>query len=674
MANVIQELIIKLGYGKVDSAPLDQATDKAAASADKVDKRWQDTAKNAGKAFAGLGAIIAGAGGSLLAFTDHMTSGLDAIAKGARAAGLASDEYQRLTFAAERGGASVTDLRTSFKFLDQQMLAARQGGGSEFANALDVIGISIEDLAGRSGEDRLGVLSDALNKVADDSLRMGLQQRVLGESSGQLSSLIAGGSAGLSEMSDEAERLGIVMGTDALDAAESYQDQMLDTKRALESTAKSVSVSLLPAMTHWLTTARESIVVNRELIESTATDAVGSLAMAVELALPVVTNLFESLADGVGVISDIDEGLGKATPALVGLTAAVAAAAGPWAALAAALGLVAANLDKIIEGVQDSSFGEFLGVGFGAQRKQANRQRATRIRSTPARFAEGAFLDAEDIGKKIKELESQRGDVVEALRNPQKALRRKGMVTSLQSLRSRKLADARVDLFDLTDDQLQEIADASQSVAAKSAASEALRSRRDAAAVLQDITSEITQSEQAKKLAEQEERKKAGARKAGADARRLADAATKARGAFGEQLGFLAEREGLGNLAIEQAIQAAAQSLLQGSTEGVARKAALGRLGGLAGVDLTPKYNQDPLLRDLLGENVPDVKMSTLALGAAPQVLNSTINNYFEFDNDFAINGGDGSSVARQIASTLRETFEGSVEKSTKLNKIRFVR
>lgn len=144
---------------------------------------------------------------------------------------------------------------------------------------------------------------------------------------------------------------------------------------------------------------------------------------------------------------------------------------------------------------------------------------------------------------------------------------------------------------------------------------------------------------------------------------------------FGEELRRLAASAGVGEIAVDQALRSAAASMLEGASMDVARQSAIGRLASLSGKPLGTQRQSDPLLSALLGENVPDVALSSIALGATPQTLISTINNTFTFDNEFNIDGaGDPSSVGTNVAQALRDVFQGAIEASTKTAKVVFVR
>ncbi len=135
---------------------------------------------------------------------------------------------------------------------------------------------------------------------------------------------------------------------------------------------------------------------------------------------------------------------------------------------------------------------------------------------------------------------------------------------------------------------------------------------------------------------------------------------------FGDELRRLAERAGATDVALSAAIKAGGESLRAGDNAEVARKAALSRLGSSTGQDFS-KTSKDPLLSEIFGENVPDIELSKLAMGAQPQTLIATINNTFNTEIANEINGaGNPADVASQVVQTFRGVIEQTIEKSTK--------
>jgi len=146
--------------------------------------------------------------------------------------------------------------------------------------------------------------------------------------------------------------------------------------------------------------------------------------------------------------------------------------------------------------------------------------------------------------------------------------------------------------------------------------------------------------------------------------------------AHGDEIRGLADRFGVGEAGVDAALKAGAEAVAAGSTTFVARNAALSRLSGAAGVDLTIKRQTDPLLSQIFGdENVPDVQLSQIARGTDPQVLISNITNHFDFKIEQTIDGaGDPSDVADLSGRAIRDYFQGAIASATNTAKVNFAR
>jgi len=201
-------------------------------------------------------------------------------------------------------------------------------------------------------------------------------------------------------------------------------------------------------------------------------------------------------------------------------------------------------------------------------------------------------------------------------------------------------------------------------------------------------------------------------------AERLAEARilVAAPGGIAESLQALATARGASSLATEKAIETAAKVLAEGSSEKVARKAAVDQLAKQVGfkVEFT-KPETDPLLLSLLGpqagastvtdpllaaalgpsevsatpvtdvgatlagilgdSNAPAVPMQAITKGHEPQVLLSTINNTYEIQITNEIDGArEPQTVAGEIESRFRALFRDEVQSLSKMSKVVFAR
>lgn len=142
--------------------------------------------------------------------------------------------------------------------------------------------------------------------------------------------------------------------------------------------------------------------------------------------------------------------------------------------------------------------------------------------------------------------------------------------------------------------------------------------------------------------------------------------------AFGGQLDRFASQVGATAQQRQLALEAAASARARGASDSVALKAGQSQIESLTGAKVR---THDPMLSDLLGTDVPDVKLSQLSRGAEPQVLVSHITNTFTFNTDLDVNGaGDAVAVAERTVDVMKDSWRGQIEQATKTVKIRWDR
>lgn len=143
-----------------------------------------------------------------------------------------------------------------------------------------------------------------------------------------------------------------------------------------------------------------------------------------------------------------------------------------------------------------------------------------------------------------------------------------------------------------------------------------------------------------------------------------------------DEFSKLAQQFGASDRALAEAIEAAARSFARGASQSVARKAGLGTLGGLVGVDLNKLPNADPLLSEIFGvSGLPDAPLSELTQNRTPQVLTATINNNFTLSQSFQIDGAQRPDlIPEQVNDATRDLFENEVGRASKFAKVNFAR
>lgn len=183
-------------------------------SAKRLSKVTGDLAqKTAGVSKAAAG-VLAGAVG--LAFKAGQSA--DELNTLSKQYGIATDTIQRFNYAQD-----LVDVSTDAMLSSMSKLTKQIGSGNK---AFEELGVSIKDANGeyRKTEDIWYDTLEALSKVDNETERDILAMELFGKSAKDLSGIIDDGGAALKALGDEAEAAGLILGQDALDAANDFND------------------------------------------------------------------------------------------------------------------------------------------------------------------------------------------------------------------------------------------------------------------------------------------------------------------------------------------------------------------------------------------------------------------------------------------------------------------
>jgi hypothetical protein len=147
----------------------------------------------------------------------------DAIDKASARTGIGAEALQRLQFAAELSGANIDGLEKGIKRMSSVVLDV-EDGLTESVRALDRLGVSLEDVKGKTPEDQLMVFMDALAGVEDASKRSALAQDIFGKAGTSLLPMLRNGSKGFRELLGEADKVNGVLSKDLIAGAAKLKD------------------------------------------------------------------------------------------------------------------------------------------------------------------------------------------------------------------------------------------------------------------------------------------------------------------------------------------------------------------------------------------------------------------------------------------------------------------
>ena len=201
-----------------------------------------------GLAGIGLSATAAAAaiGASVRAAADYG----DQLDNMSQRTGVAVEELSRLQYAAKLSDTSTEALGKGIGNLSKLMVGAANGG-AESGKLFERFDISLRNADGtmRSTTEVLYDLADVFAAMPDGPEKTALAMEFFGKKLGtELIPLLNQGSAGLREMGDEAERLGLVLNAEQAKAAAEFNDNLDRLGQLSKSVAVSIGNALIPAL------------------------------------------------------------------------------------------------------------------------------------------------------------------------------------------------------------------------------------------------------------------------------------------------------------------------------------------------------------------------------------------------------------------------------------------
>ncbi|WP_413814407.1 phage tail protein [Caproicibacter fermentans] len=202
-----------------------------------------------GVALAGIGAAAVGAGKSLVDASVNSAAYADEILTMSDQTHVGTEALQAYQYAAELIDTPLETFTASMARNVRSMDSAA-GGSKEAAAAYARLGVSIQDSNGhlRNGEDVYWSAIDALGKISNETERDALSMQIFGKSAQDLNPLIAKGSAGIKELTAEAQNMGAVMSGDQLSSLGKFDDTVQRLKSGAEAAKNVMGTVLLPQM------------------------------------------------------------------------------------------------------------------------------------------------------------------------------------------------------------------------------------------------------------------------------------------------------------------------------------------------------------------------------------------------------------------------------------------
>lgn len=174
----------------------------------------------------------------------------DEIDKGSQKLAISSDLYQKLSYAMDKSGSSISDVSKGIKNITNELAKAEKGtkgAGSQF----EELGITLKNTDGtmKDAETVLMETIDVLADMDDEIARNKAANDIFSKSYSELLPLLNEGSDGIHALMQEAEDYGMVMSNDAVKSSAEYQDSLTKLKGTLGGVRNSIASRFLPSIT-----------------------------------------------------------------------------------------------------------------------------------------------------------------------------------------------------------------------------------------------------------------------------------------------------------------------------------------------------------------------------------------------------------------------------------------
>jgi len=220
----------------------------------KANRMSQKFAEDQQKRYARIGKLIGGAiatfaTGAFAGWIKESIDAADAAAETAQSIGISIEAYQGLSFAASTAGVEQESLTGALTKFNKTISQAAAGGKKQAAAFAD-IGVSVRDANGnlKTADGLLLEVADKFQGYTDGANKTALAQDLFGKSGAKLIPLLNSGKTGITDLTTQAQKLGLVMSAEAAAAADSFNDNLTVLAGVSRGMANNLASELLPAL------------------------------------------------------------------------------------------------------------------------------------------------------------------------------------------------------------------------------------------------------------------------------------------------------------------------------------------------------------------------------------------------------------------------------------------
>lgn len=198
--------------------------------------------------------------------------------------GINAEKLQELQYAGKLAGVMPETLQGGLAKLNKGLGEAAAGKNKDLALMFKELGISLKDANGqvRSASDVLPQLADFFSDQENPAKRARVAVAAFGKAGQDLIPMLKDGSEELSKAADEARRLGIILSSEQVAAADELGDTFDKLKMSVQGLGMNIGAKLAPELTTLIEGLTKWIVANREIIGQRVDEVVRRIAESIE--------------------------------------------------------------------------------------------------------------------------------------------------------------------------------------------------------------------------------------------------------------------------------------------------------------------------------------------------------------------------------------------------------
>lgn len=287
-------------------------------------EKFGSVMKSVGKALAvtmvAIGTAAVAAGKKLWDMANDVAEAGDAIDKTSQKIGISAESYQEWDYVFQRCGADVNNLQTGMKKLSGVITDAA-GGSDSAAQKLSAVGLSIEDLNGKSQDEQLSIVIAALQDMESGAARTAAANDLLGKSATDMAAVLNMTAEETEALKQEAQDYGMVMSNDAVAASAAFEDSLTRMQGTIGGLKNRMVGELLPGIT-MIMDGLSDLVAGNEQAGEEITSGVTAVIETVTEMIPQAVELISLIAAAIlesapSIIQALAEGVINAIPTLL---------------------------------------------------------------------------------------------------------------------------------------------------------------------------------------------------------------------------------------------------------------------------------------------------------------------------------------------------------------------